>query len=147
MVRVLKAPTFCSQKGTFKNFLTLLFLHNMALLISLKFGKMNCEYFLVVREVLNQTSLCLMFCSYLFILSLMVLIIHHLLFSFIDFLQSIRSASWSVFWVHIVSFILLTASSLPALFYSPHSHFSQATVHGLALQEILMTLESLYMFT
>ena len=93
VVRVLKAPTFCSQKGTFKNFLTLLFLHNMALLISLKFCKMNCEYFLVVREVLNQTSLCLMFCSYLFILSLMVLIIHHLLFSFIDFLQSIRSAS------------------------------------------------------
>uniref|UniRef100_A0A4W2DPE9 Uncharacterized protein n=2 Tax=Bos TaxID=9903 RepID=A0A4W2DPE9_BOBOX len=52
---------------------------------------MNCEYFLAVRKVLNQTSLCLMFCSCLFILSVMVLIIHHLLFSFIDFLQKIKS--------------------------------------------------------
>ena len=93
MVKVLKAPTFCNQKGTFKKNLTLLFLHNMALLISLKFCKMNCEYFLAVRKVLNQTSLCLMFCSCLFSLSVMVLIIHHLLFSFIDFLQSIRPAS------------------------------------------------------
>ena len=41
----------------------------MVLLISLKFCKMKCEYFLVVRKILNQMSLCLIFCFYLFILS------------------------------------------------------------------------------